>query len=142
MRLWTIHPGYLDTKGLLAVWREGLLAKRVLEGKTRGYRNHPQLERFRQYEAPLNALNAYLFEIWKEARRRGFNFDKKKIRAVVLKRKISVKSGQIEFEFRHLLKKLKDRDVQKYNRTKNTKNVRANPIFTIVEGDIERWERV
>ncbi|WP_368086417.1 pyrimidine dimer DNA glycosylase/endonuclease V [Nitrosomonas sp. Nm34] len=26
MRLWSIHPKYLDAKGLLALWREGLQA--------------------------------------------------------------------------------------------------------------------
>ena len=53
MRLWSIHPKYLDTKGLLAVWREALLAKKVLENKTKGYKNHPQLERFKQQNDPL-----------------------------------------------------------------------------------------
>jgi hypothetical protein len=40
MRKWSIHPQYLDTKGLEALWREALLAKNVLEVKTKGYRNH------------------------------------------------------------------------------------------------------
>jgi len=30
MRLWTIHPKYLDRQGLLALWREALLAQKVL----------------------------------------------------------------------------------------------------------------
>lgn len=38
MRLWTLHPKYLDPKGLVALWRETLLAQRVLAGRTRGYR--------------------------------------------------------------------------------------------------------
>jgi len=25
MRLWTLHPKYLDARGLVALWREGLL---------------------------------------------------------------------------------------------------------------------
>lgn len=33
MRLWTLHPKYLDTKGLVALWREALLAQKVLQGK-------------------------------------------------------------------------------------------------------------
>jgi len=47
MRLWSLHPAYLDARGLGALWREGLLAQAVLRGKTRGYRSHPQLERWR-----------------------------------------------------------------------------------------------
>ncbi|HKX52383.1 MAG TPA: pyrimidine dimer DNA glycosylase/endonuclease V [Nitrosospira sp.] len=37
MRLWTLHPRYLDTKGLVAAWREALLAQKVLSGLTSGY---------------------------------------------------------------------------------------------------------
>ena len=41
MRLWTLHPQYLDPRGLVALWREALLAQKVLLGRTRGYRAHP-----------------------------------------------------------------------------------------------------
>ena len=41
MKLWSIHPKYLDAKGLVALWREALLAQKVLDGKTEGYKNHP-----------------------------------------------------------------------------------------------------
>lgn len=47
MRIWSLHPQYLDRQGLTAGWREGLLAQKVLTGTTKGYRNHPQLRRFR-----------------------------------------------------------------------------------------------
>jgi Pyrimidine dimer DNA glycosylase len=47
MRIWSLHPQYLDRQGLTAAWREGLLAQKVLTGTTKGYRNHPQLRRFR-----------------------------------------------------------------------------------------------
>ncbi len=46
MRLWLIPPKYLDCKGLVALWREGFLAKKVLSNQTRGYKNYPQLLRF------------------------------------------------------------------------------------------------
>ncbi len=36
MRIWTLHPQYLDRQGLVALWREGLLAQEVLRGQTRG----------------------------------------------------------------------------------------------------------
>lgn len=32
MRLWSLHPSYLDAVGLVALWREGLLARKVLQG--------------------------------------------------------------------------------------------------------------
>jgi len=142
MRLWSIHPKYLDTKGLLAVWREGLLAKKVLEEKTKGYKNHPQLERFKKTENPILYINAYLFQIFLEAKRRGYNFDKDKILEAEIKNKIPVSEGQIYYEFQHLLKKLLKRDIKKYEEIKNTKKIEAHPIFKVIEGDIEPWERL
>ena len=47
MRLWTVGPKIIGSKGLVALYYEGLLAKGVLEGKTRLYPNHPQLFHFR-----------------------------------------------------------------------------------------------
>ena len=60
MRLWTLHPKYLDAQGLVALWREGLLARAVLRGMTKGYRHHPQLQRFRAHASPRAAINLYL----------------------------------------------------------------------------------
>lgn len=57
MRLWSIHPQYLDAKGLLALWREALLAKHVLEGSTKGYKNHPQLIRFKETDNPIGFIS-------------------------------------------------------------------------------------
>ena len=71
MRLWTLHPKYLDPKGLVALWREALLARAVLRGETSGYTRHPQLERFRSHEKPLFALDAYLAVVFDEAVSRG-----------------------------------------------------------------------
>ena len=67
MRLWSLHPGYLDSQGLVALWREALLAQKVLAGKTRGYKNHPQLERFKAHPHPPQAIAAYLVSVWEEA---------------------------------------------------------------------------
>ena len=69
MRLWSLHPRYLDAKGLVALWREALLAQKVLHGNTKGYRNHPQLTRFKQQQNPLAAIAAYLREVQREAPR-------------------------------------------------------------------------
>jgi len=66
MRLWTVHPRYLDTKGLLAAWREGLLAQKVLQDKTSGYRNHPQLLRFRATANPTASIASYLLVFMKK----------------------------------------------------------------------------
>jgi len=144
MRLWSINPKYLDNKGLVAVWREGLLAKKVLQGKTKGYKNHPQLTRFREYTNPLEAINSYLFFVFVESKNRGHNFDESKINVSKLKKMIPVTSSQMNFEFKHLLKKLKERDLKKFKELRglNLDEIISNPIFKIINGDIESWEKI
>lgn len=66
-----MHPSFLDRFGLLAVWREGLLAQSVLLGRTSGYRNHPQLIRFKNREDPVLYIGTYLYYVWFEGRKMG-----------------------------------------------------------------------
>ncbi len=140
MRIWSIHPNLLDTKGLVAVWRETLLAKHVLEGKTRGYKNHPQLIRFRTHTDPLGMINGYLSEIFWEAERRGYAFKKEKIDWTFSRGEILLHRGQLAYEWQHFLKKTAIRDPQHFNEVKN-KIVKAHPVFRLVDGSIEHWER-
>lgn len=140
MRIWSVHPKYLDAKGIVALWRETLLAKNVLEGNTKGYKNHPQLIRFKAVEKPLEAINQYLTEIWDEATRRGYNFDRNKIDFDFKKIKIEVTTGQMQYEFNHLLKKLEQRDPERFNQFENLKMIDCAEIFEVKEGEIEKWE--
>ncbi|TYB96658.1 MAG: hypothetical protein FXF54_02990 [Kosmotoga sp.] len=145
MRLWSISPKYLDTKGLVAVWREGLLAKCVLEGKTKGYKNHPQLIRFKEYKKPLIAINSFLCFVAHESQSRGFNFDVSKLDLVnPVKAAIPVTHSQLMYEFAHLCKKLKIRSSKRYELFCPNKvdNISPNPLFFIIQGDIEVSERV
>jgi len=142
MRLWSIHPKYLDTKGIVALWREALLAKAVLTNKTKGYKNHPQLLRFKEQKSPLNSINNYLKEIWQESKKRDFKFDEKKIGRFKPCEKIKVSDGQVQFEFEHLLKKLKKRDETKFQEFKNLNNIETNSLFITVPGGIESWEKI
>ena len=140
MRIWSVHPKYLDAKGIVALWRETLLAKNVLEGNTKGYKNHPQLNRFKAEEKPLEAINQYLAEVWDEATRRGYNFDRNKIDFDFKKIKIEVTIGQMQYEFNHLLKKLEQRDPERYKQFEKLKMVDCAEIFDVKEGEIEKWE--
>lgn len=142
MRLWSIHPQYLDTKGLVALWREALLAKNVLEGKTKGYKNHPQLIRFKESAKPLDAINLYLEEVHNEALKRNYNFDKSKFKSCTFELKIKVNSGQVNYEKMHLLNKLNVRDKVKYYKLKDINNIKLHPLFKKVKGDIESWEKL
>lgn len=140
MRIWSLHPKYLDSKGLVALWRETLLAKHVLEEKTIGYKNHSQLNRFKQAESPLDCINQYLFEVYTEASSRGYNFNEQKFDKDFTPCSMTVTSGQIEYETAHLLKKLKVRDEEKLQEFMKLSNVEPHPLFTVVAGDIEAWE--
>jgi hypothetical protein len=140
MRIWSVHPKYLDAKGLVALWRETLLAKHVLEGKTKGYKNHPQLNRFKKLKSPTDGINCYLASVYTEALNRGYNFSKEKINWGFKKCSIKVTQGQLDYEKAHLLNKLKVRDKQKYLEVNPLKKIEVHPFFKVVEGEIEDWE--
>jgi len=140
MRIWSLHPKYLDAKGLVGLWRETLLARNVLQGKTVGYKNHPQLNRFKVAKRPLEAINQYLSEIYLESVRRNYNFDKQKINWSFKKSKLPVTAGQLNYETKHLLIKLKTRDINKYKELKSRSTFDIHPLFILVNGDIENWE--
>jgi pyrimidine dimer DNA glycosylase len=141
MRLWTIHPQYLDPQGLVALWREALLARSVLRGQTRGYRHHPQLERFRAHALPRCAINAYLAVIHSEATARGYAFDKSKIGPLHSVDSISTTTGQISYEWKHLLGKLSVRSRVLRRQWRTVRVPLCHPLFTSVPGLIEPWER-
>jgi hypothetical protein len=130
----------MDAKGLVALWREGLLAQKVLRGETRGYRNHPQLDRFKKTRDPIAAIGKYLLHIHKESLQRDYKFDLKKIGETRSRMKIEVSSGQIEFERQHLLKKLKSREQSLYLKIQKLADLDVHPIFSVVPGNIADWE--
>lgn len=141
MRLWTVHPKYLDAKGLVALWREGLLARAVLHGRTKGYTNHPQLVRFREHPEPLKAIDTYLSGVLNESRQRGYSFDASKIDETAVASPIEETTGQLEYEWEHLLRKLEDRSPDLWRELKRIEP-EAHPMFTMKDGQIREWERV
>ena len=140
VRLWTVHPRYLDAQGLVALWREALLARAVLRNRTRGYRHHPQLIRFKAARAPRAAINAYLRAVLAEAEARGYAFDRRKIGPTRQIRRIACTTGQLEYEWAHLLRKLKVRNPALYRRWRGAKP-EPHPLFTPVPGPVESWEK-
>lgn len=142
MRLWSLHPRYLDPQGLVALWREALLARAVLCGKTRGYRSHPQLERFRSHVAPRSAISCYLKGVHAEATARGYSFDRTKIGRALSQAPILVTAGQVEYEWRHLLRKLAIRNPALHEQWRTVGAPECHPLFRVQAGGIEQWERV
>lgn len=140
MRLWTLHPKYLDPRGLVALWREALLAQAVLIGQTRGYINHPQLIRFRNTPSPLKSIASYLRGVFIEATRRGYCFDATKIASSGNAKPIVATRGQLNFEWAHLKKKLLARAPSWLDRIQSISRPVPHPIFRIVPGPVADWE--
>ena len=147
MRLWSLHPCHLDRQGLLALWREGLLARAVLHGATRGYRNHPQLQRFKSHPTPERAIDAYLAAVAAEARARGYAFDTTKIDPGATAAVIPVATGQLAHEWQHLLRKLAHRSPEihqhwrEWERGQPRPLPRPHPLFALEPGPIADWEK-
>lgn len=141
MRLWTLHPRYLDAKGLVAVWREALLAQKVLSGLTTGYRHHPQLIRFRSHPHPLQAVGAYLSGLREEGERRGYHFDTTKILEAEIASPIEETDGQLLYEWTHLKEKLQKRAPTLHQQFCEVIVPEPHPLFHIHPGEIREWER-
>ena len=141
MRIWSLHPKYLDAQGLVALWREALLAQAVLRGRTKGYRHHPQLLRFREQASPIGSIAEYLRIVHDEAVSREYRFAAEKITRARARARLTVTRGQLEFEWQHLLSKLKTRDPQRLAQLKKVKSPHAHPSFRVVRGGVAQWER-
>ena len=162
MRLWSLHPRYLDPQGLVALWREALLAQAVLRGETKGYRHHPQLDRFYAQASPTSAIASYLREVHAEATRRGYAFDGSKIKPGRIERQldhakrtkrdrssrrstlpgtIAVRSGQVAYEWRHLLAKLAVRNPAIHKKWRTLAKPQCHPLFKRRAGGVVSWER-
>jgi Pyrimidine dimer DNA glycosylase len=142
MRLWSLHPRYLDAKGLVALWREGLLAQKVLAGETKGYRHHPQLLRFRSQPDASGSIASYLSEVQREAERRGYRFDVSRIGRCAPGVCMKVTRGQMAYELVHLSAKLALRDPSALQRITGVNAPEPHPLFEEVAGGIEAWEVV
>lgn len=136
MRIWSLHPSQLDRQGLLACWRETLLAQAVLAGRTRGYTQHPQLQRFREQSEPLQVVGNYLKAVADEADRRGYRFDRARILEAGAVPQIPVSDGQLEFEWQHLQRKIAERSPELAGGAPH-----PHPLFRVVPGPIADWER-
>ena len=142
MRLWSLHPKHMDSRGLVALWREGLLAQAVLRGKTTGYRHHPQLMRFRAQDAPRSFIAAYLKVVHAESVKRGYRFDAHRIACGgSTTGRIDVTRGQVDFEWNHLMRKLEAREQDWHALQLAGSGPRAHPLFRVIPGGVADWER-
>jgi hypothetical protein len=141
VRLWSIHPCYLDPPGLGGLWREALLAQRVVEGRTAAYRHHPQARRVLDQADPWGAIHDYLLGVWEEGRRRGYHYDRSRISEHSGGHLMEVPRGQIEYELALLRYKLAERNRDFLSRLPTFERTLSHPSIRIVEGGIAPWER-
>jgi hypothetical protein len=151
MRIWSLHPRYLDRQGLTACWREALLAQAVLAGRTRGYRQHSQLVRFRAQPDAVAAVGAYLGGVASEAAQRGYRFDVGRIDrpeqpggaapSDALVPRVRVTDGQVAHEWAHLAAKLAVRSPERAAAQAAVTAPEVHPLFVVVPGPVEDWER-
>jgi len=144
MRLWSLHPQHLDPAGLVALWREALLAQAVLAGRTRGYTRHTQLERFRDSRDPCGSIAQYLTCVADEADRRGYSFDRSRIappESAAPNKQLEVSDGQLAYEWQHLKRKLWARNRALYRAAKSIDAPRPHPLFRVVPGGVAEWEK-
>lgn len=125
----------------MALWREGLLALKVLSGATRGYRHHPQLTRFRTCPDPAAAMVAYLHGVYAEAEARGYSFERAKLPPRQAVAPIEETEGQLRFEWEHLLNKLQARSPAYYAALRDVATPEAHPLFSIIPGAVRDWEK-
>lgn len=150
MRIWSIHPKYLDSKRLTAQWREALLCRAVLEGKTKGYTKHPQFLRIKEHHQPHYFINMFLYEIWKEGKKRDYQFDKSKLVEEMFKKykepfiPMEVTEDQLEYEFEHMQSKLDEFHTQKMTNLQyfNEEGVLPNELFVTIPGPIMNFEKI
>jgi hypothetical protein len=140
MRIWTLHPKYLDPRGLVALWREALLAQAVLKGQTAGYKSHPQLIRFKSTSSPTESIASYLRGVFVESCRRGYCFDATKIATPANSEPIIATRGQLDYEWEHLKKKLFDRAPSWLEMIQSISRPIPHPLFRIVPGPVSEWE--
>lgn len=140
MRIWSLHPRYLDRQGLTACWRETLLAQAVLAGRTKGYTKHPQLQRWRATDDPQGAIAAYLHGVADEADRRGYRYDRQRISAAPAEVVVPVTDGQLAYEWRHLVAKLAQRSPDWLTGLGEVEAPDPHPVLRAVPGDVEEWE--
>jgi hypothetical protein len=141
VRIWTLHPRYLDKQGLVALWREGLLAQAVLLGRTKGYVRHPQLVRFRAQRAPVAAIATYLKVVYEEAKQRGYAFDLGRICGRGMRKRIPETRGQLLYEWSHLMSKIRGRSPEHFNAVNHISMPETHPLFEIIPGDVRDWEK-
>lgn len=123
----------------MTCWHEGLLAQKVLQGRTTGDCHHPQVDRARSCPDAVAAIVSYLHALADEADTRGYHFGRARIPGPVTPvEPIDVTTGQLDLELAHPCAKVAARAREWLPRVGVA---RAHPSFRVLHGPGEPWER-
>jgi len=90
----------------------------------------------------MGSIACYLHFVEEEAESRGYSFDARKIAVRSAEAKIISTRGQLLYEWDHLLKKLEIRSPLKLAEIKRILHPEPHPLFDIVDGNVEGWEKI
>jgi hypothetical protein len=115
-------------------------------GKTKGWKNHPQLIRFKNHNAPIHAIGFYLFIIYNEGCKRGYSYNKSKMFKIVEKvSMINISKEQLAYEFEILKNRVRGRDHTKFLELlefgKKESYPKPHPLFHVIDGKVALWEK-
>jgi len=92
--------------------------------------------------SPLGCIATYLRDVQMEAQARAYQFDKTKIISADPCEKITETNGQLQYEWRHLKAKLRERAPEQFKLLCDVRIPEPHPLFNIVKGGVSKWERV
>ena len=139
-RIWSLHPKYLDGIEIFFLWRNCIMAKKILDGTEKVNRKFPHLARFESSSNPIGAINIYLSEVYKIASTHGKNFKLDKFDDSFKDISLNVTKGQMEYEVELFKKKLRNRSSDTNALIFKIKIIEPNPLFKVVEGNKEAWD--
>jgi len=151
MKIYLMHPSYLDSKRLVETWRSSVLIKNVLIGK--GGKNlfyNKYVCLFSRSHYPINFIIRYMIDVKAEADKRDFKFDSGLILSWSAKEnrrwhvsmeeeqpnvKLEIKWPQLQQEARKLLLRYFGKRHNYYHKLNEDfvkKDVKANNAFKVL----------
>lgn len=137
-----VHPKYLDTIELIHSWRSGLMAQkhcRESEVLNLALRENKQFEKFYDVDDDkrLKSVGYYLLELWNEAGRREYKYNKELIDDYNFTGKILVNYSEIRDDFIDLLDRYRARSKNFFYFIKSELEVEVHPIFYLKKDNVE-----
>jgi len=99
------------------------------------------MDNLRLFLSPAEFIDSDHPAVHAEATARGYAFDRRKIGPRRRVAPIAATSGQVAYEWRHLMKKLSVRNRPLHRHWKSARRPDCHPLFRRVRGPVAEWER-